>query len=435
VGSDTVYFGGLFTLVGGVSHLRLAAVDKATGAIRPAFDQGADSTVNALALRGGTLFAGGQFSNITNPGTTRNHLAALDATTGALGAFDPDISNNVVALLAAGTHLYAGGNFATVGGVASANFARFTDPVVAPVAVTGAASPVTSTSATLAGTINPGGAPVSYTFEYGPSTSFGSNSGFASAGSGTSDVPVAATLSGLTPDTTYYYRAVAKDGSGVSYFGSVSTFDTGPGGAPIVVTGAASAVTNTGATLSGTVDPHGRQTAFTFEYGTSFATSGTTLISAVDNEDAGNGPRTVSLPIGGLAPDTTYFYRLVASNASGTAMGAVTTFMTGPGGAPLVTTGAASAITASGTTLAGTVDAHGAQTAYTFEYGTTTAFGSITTVAGAGSSNGVESVSLPVSGLTAGTTYLYRLVATNASGTTTGAVHFFTTSSFSKRSR
>jgi phosphodiesterase/alkaline phosphatase D-like protein len=388
---------------------------------------GADSNVNALALSGGALYVGGQFTHITNPSVVRDRLAALDATTGAVEPFDPDAGAIVFGLLAVGPQLDVAGGFSTIGGLPRANFARFTGSSVPPLAVTGGASAVTSTGASLAGTVNPGGGPATYTFEYGPSTSFGFNSAFASAGSGTSDAPVSASISGLTADTTYYYRAVAKDAAGTSYFGSVSTFDTGPGGAAIVATGAASAVTNTGATLSGTVDPHGKQTAFAFEYGTSFAASGTTTISGVDNEDAGNGPRAVSLPISGLAPDTTYFYRLVATNGSGTSMGVVMSFTTGPGGAPIVTTGAASAITASGATLAGTVNAHGAQTAYTFEYGTTTAFGSITSVAGAGSSNGAASVSLPVTGLAAGTTYLYRLVATNANGTTAGPVQSFTT--------
>jgi hypothetical protein len=78
-------------------------------------------------------------------------------------------------------------------------------------------------------------------------------------------------------------------------------------------------------------------------------------------------------------------------------------------GPPLVSTGAASAVTATGAVLAGTVDARGSQTAFVFEYGTTTAFGSLSAVDNAGSGSGRQSVTLPLAGLAPNTTYLYRL--------------------------
>jgi hypothetical protein len=92
-----------------------------------------------------------------------------------------------------------------------------------------------------------------------------------------------------------------------------------------------------------------------------------------------------------------------------------------------VTTGAASGIAATSARLAGTIDAHGSQTSYAFEYGTTTAFGSLSTVDNAGAGNGAQPVSLPITGLAASTTYLYRIVATNTNATTTGPVLSFTT--------
>jgi phosphodiesterase/alkaline phosphatase D-like protein len=84
-------------------------------------------------------------------------------------------------------------------------------------------------------------------------------------------------------------------------------------------------------------------------------------------------------------------------------------------------------VTATGATLAGTVDPRGAQTAFTFEYGPTNTFGAISAVDSAGSTAGSQSVTLPISGLTPGTQYRYRLVATNANGTSTGDVGTFTT--------
>jgi hypothetical protein len=424
----TLYAGGTFSTVGGVSTGGLAALDPATGVPSTTFTPNVGGTVNALSLAGSTLYLAGQFTTVG--GTTRNRLAAVDASSGALNtSFDPNLGNIAQAVATSGSRAYAGGNFTTVGGASRLEFAQFTDTTVStpPTPVTGAASSVTATGASLAGTVNPNGAATTYTFEYGPTTSFGANTPFVSAGSGATPVPVNATLSGLAADTTYFYRVVAKDASGTSFFGAVMSFDTGPGGAPVVTTGSASSVSSAAATLAGTVNPHGSQTAFTFEYGTSFATAGTTVISAVDNAGSGNGALAVTLPISGLTPDRTYYYRIIATNASGVTFGALKSFNTGPGGAPIATTGGASSITATGAKLAATVDPHGTQTAFTFEYGKTTAFGSITAIDREDAFDGAQSVSLPASGLQPGTTYLYRVVATNSAGTTTGVVKSFTT--------
>jgi Bacterial Ig-like domain (group 3)/FG-GAP-like repeat len=296
---------------------------------------------------------------------------------------------------------------------------------VPPVAVSGAASSITPSGASLAGTVNPNGVATAYVFEYGTSTSFGTITTPASAGSGSSAAPVSASLSGLSANATYYYRLVATNSAGTS-MGAVQSFNTtGTAQAPVATTGAASAVQNTSANVSGQVNPNGQATAFTFEYGTSTSFGAISTVVELDSAIA-NEP--VSATLSGLAPDTTYFFRTVATNASGTGTGAVGTFTTGPGGAPVVTTGAPSGVSSTGATLAATVDAHGSATAYVFEYGTTTMFGSLGAIANAGSSNGAQSISSTLSGLSPGTTYLYRIVATNANGTTPGAVHMFTTS-------
>jgi hypothetical protein len=297
-------------------------------------------------------------------------------------------------------------------------------PATAPVAVTGAASSITDTGASLAGTVDPGGAATNYTFEYGTSASFGAISTVTSAGAGTGAGPVTATLSGLTTNTTYYYRLIATNSVGTST-GTVSSFrTTGTPSPPAVETGSSSAITNTAATVAGTVNPKGQATAFTFEYGTSTAFGQISTVVQLDNADA-NEPVTANLT--GLAADTTYYYRVVAVNATGTSTGTVGTFNTGPGGAPVVVTGAASNVGSTTATLAGTVNAHGSQTAFAFEYGTTNAFGSLSAVDNAGAGNGTQSVTLPLTGLTPNTAYRYRIIATNGNGTTAGTVGTFST--------
>lgn len=78
---------------------------------------------------------------------------------------------------------------------------------------------------------------------------------------------------------------------------------------------------------------------------------------------------------------------------------------------PLVTTGDAADVTRSGARLTGTVNPQGTATSYRFEYGTTTAYGSTTTAADAGSGTGAVAASAALTGLAAQTTYHYRLVA------------------------
>jgi hypothetical protein len=87
-------------------------------------------------------------------------------------------------------------------------------------------------------------------------------------------------------------------------------------------------VTLTSATLTGTVNPEGQTTTYYFQYGTSTAYDKTTPSSPAN---AGNGTKNVpvSAPAGSLAANTTYHYRLVATNGSGTTTGADHAFKTG----------------------------------------------------------------------------------------------------------
>jgi hypothetical protein len=85
--------------------------------------------------------------------------------------------------------------------------------------------------------------------------------------------------------------------------------------------------------------------------------------------------------------------------------------------APSANIAAATAILSTTATLNGTVNPHGVATNYHFEYGTTTAYGSVTPTVSAGSGSAAVAVSANVSSLIAGSTYHFRLVATNTDGT------------------
>jgi hypothetical protein len=290
----------------------------------------------------------------------------------------------------------------------------------APTAATGPVTAVAPTSATVSGSVNPNGSATSWYAEYGTSTSYGTKTPAASAGSGTMSVAVSPTLANLKPGTSYHYRVVATNSAGTSR-GADGLLTTSS--APVAVTGSASSVSATSATLNGTVNPGSRATTWYVEYGTS-----TSYGTKTPARDAGAGTATVnvSAPVTGLRTGRTYHFRVVATSDAGTSRGADKTFLTAA--TPAVTTKPASGVQDTSAKLNGSVNPNGQATSVYFEYGTSTGYGTKTAVKSVGSGTGSTGVSASIVGLAASTTYHARLVATNGTGTSTGAdVTFATT--------
>jgi len=193
-----------------------------------------------------------------------------------------------------------------------------------PVVVTNGASSVAPTSARLNGSVNPNGHATSWYFQFGTSTNYGTNTVTVNAGAGTRATGASVAVTGLSPGATYDFRIVASSAAGTS-FGANQTFVTP--GPPAVETQTAQSVGQSSATLIGAVNPGGLSTNWTFEYGT---TTGYGAKAPVENIGPGTAPVTVSAPIAGLAPGTTYHYRLDASSAAGTSYGADGSFTTAP---------------------------------------------------------------------------------------------------------
>jgi hypothetical protein len=117
-----------------------------------------------------------------------------------------------------------------------------TPPASAPTVTTGAVTLITSSGASLAGTVNPNGATTSASFLYGTSTTaLSSQTASQSVGSGSTASNVTATLTGLTSNTKYYYQLQATNSGGTGS-GSVDSFTT----ASIGTTAGAYTVTVTG---------------------------------------------------------------------------------------------------------------------------------------------------------------------------------------------
>ena len=158
-------------------------------------------------------------------GSDTNYGSTVSATQSPLtGSSTQRISANLQGLTSGATYHFrvraSNSNWTSYG-----TGQTFTTTVSLPTVSTTFATSVTSTSATLNGTVNPNGETTTYYFEYGTDTSYGTATSSSSAGSGTSAVSVNAAISGLISDTTYHYRLVATNSEGASY-GDDKTFST-----------------------------------------------------------------------------------------------------------------------------------------------------------------------------------------------------------------
>src|SRR6185295_15039739 len=95
---SSVYVGGQFTMVGGQTRHKLAAVNATTGAVtswtpNPVWDFGGGEEVQSLLVNAGTVYVGGAFSTIGEQ--TRFYLAAVDAATGIATNWNPQVNGRV----------------------------------------------------------------------------------------------------------------------------------------------------------------------------------------------------------------------------------------------------------------------------------------------------------------------------------------------------
>jgi hypothetical protein len=193
------------------------------------------------------------------------------------------------------------------------------------------ATDITTTTATLNGSWTNTAGNVEYKFEWGPTTSYGSE--VTGSSSATGVVKVSAPITGLVADTPdieqlspglYHYRITATGPAGTTV-GADRTFTTDPPDPPSISEVGASGLSTGGVTLSAMVNPNLGSTIYLFEYGRTTAYGSNTPTVLVDDDDTDH---PVSQGIAGLAPGTTYHFRAVASNFGGTTLGADQVFTT-----------------------------------------------------------------------------------------------------------
>lgn len=216
-------------------------------------------------------------------------------------------------------------------------------------------------------------------------------------------------VTGLTPNQTYYVRVRAENDSGWSGYSGVTTTSTlaalpGTPGTPSM-----SAITQTGATATITAAAANGSAIDNYQYqidtSPGFTAPATTTVNALTNAFTGK------------TAGTTYYVRVRAHNAFGYgAYTATTTFTTSPGlpDNPVI----ASAPSIGSTTLTvawASVNGHGATATYSVQLATNAGF-----TTGLVTHSGLSSNSTAFTGLVAGTAYHTRIKATNTAGDNAG---------------
>jgi hypothetical protein len=207
----------------------------------------------------------------------------------------------------------------------AANLVRVYGQQSKPSLLSVSSSAVTRTTAGLDGRIAENNSPTSYRFEYGPTAAYGSSIPVPEKSIGlVGPTLVSQELTGLQPGTTYHYRLIATNTLGENASPD-ETFTTPLPQPPIVSTGPAVAVAQNSATLTATIETQGFETVYEFDLGadTSYG------IRIFGDAGAEPGTQTFTVPLQDLQPETTYHYRIQATNTFGTSYGVDQSFTTG----------------------------------------------------------------------------------------------------------
>lgn len=198
-----------------------------------------------------------------------------------------------------------------------------------PSVTTFSATGIDNESVRLRGEVNPRGDSTRAWFEWGRSSSnLNRETSEQSVGSENRSIEFSSSAFGLDPNTTYYFRAVARNSFG-TVRGETRGFDTLRAKTldlSSVRVLSATSITAISANIRGEVNPNGSATTAFFEWGA----NPNNLINrtGVVSVGSGSGPINVSSLIAGLNPNTVYYYRVIAESSAGRSVSSIESFRT-----------------------------------------------------------------------------------------------------------
>lgn len=295
-----------------------------------------------------------------------------------------------------------------------------------PSVTTSAASGIATTSVVLNGTVNANANSTTASFDYGTTISYGTNVvADQSPITGTSNTSISKTITGLGTNTLYNFRAKGVNTAGTTN-GSNATFTT-LSNAPTV--GSGNAETSVGFTANWTAPTNDGSETYTF----TVEVDDDNAFGSINATYSGISSGSTSQVVTGLAPSTTFYFRVKAVNAGGSSAWSSTSsgYATLSAVVPTVTTGTvtSSSIVVDGSQIASnniSSDGGSTITARGLVYNTTSPAETGGTLAALGSGT-TGSYSQTLSGLSANTLYYVKAYATNGIGTSYGSEISFTT--------
>lgn len=306
--------------------------------------------------------------------------------------------------------------------------------------LTEAPGSVTGTTATFNGELNPGSSSEAVFYRFVYSAGVGAEcaaSGVTAPGEPPfpeaegNHTKVSLPVTGLEGSTTYSVCLIAINAGEEATQGTQEVFTT-PAAKPVVVAERTQggSVGAFDAALEAELNPENLAGFYHFEYSTSNTLAGAKSVGEAalpkSSEVQGSGPVDIG---GGLTPGTVYYYRVVATNSTGTTMGPIEHFETQSLQAPVISEVPAVGLGQTTAFVSALIDPEFQETTGKFEYGLTEGYGSELAFGpfGGPSSGSAEDIGANLESLTANTVYHYRVSAENPTGPTESPDETFVT--------
>jgi hypothetical protein len=289
--------------------------------------QAVDTIAATTATGHGSITSTGNI-DATSRGVVYGTSLSYGATTTSSGDFGTGAFTSSITGLICNTLYHVAAYATNSQGTSYGSDAQFTTTACIQTLTTNLPTLVSTSTLTLNASITAtGGADATASgFAYGTVANLSTVIATTSDGTQSGTASFTHALSSLTPNTLYYFRAYSVNSAGTST-GLILSTTTLALSAPSVTTGSASLLTQTTATLNGSIDNSGNLDST--QHGFAYSTDSTlATVIATTTEGAFSGTGAISSNISSLVCNTTYYSRAYATNPQGTGYGTTQPFTT-----------------------------------------------------------------------------------------------------------